>query len=37
LIACTEFSVMGPPEGIVRPIFDSMDVLADATLATARN
>jgi len=28
---------MGPPEGIVRPIFDSMDVLADATLATARN
>ena len=37
LIACTEFSVMGPPEGIVRPIFDTMDVLADATLATARN
>ncbi len=37
LIACTEFSVMGPPEGIVRPIFDSMDVLADATLATARS
>jgi len=37
LIACTEFSVMGPPEGIVRPIFDTMDVLADATLTTARN
>jgi aspartate racemase len=37
LIACTEFSVMGPPEGMVRPIFDTMDVLADATLATARN
>jgi aspartate racemase len=35
LIACTEFSVIGPPA--VRPIFDTMDILADATLATARN
>jgi len=37
LIACTEFSVIGPPEGVVRPIFDTMDVLADATITTASN
>lgn len=35
LIACTELSVIGPPDGIVLPVFDTLDVLVEATLAAA--
>lgn len=35
LIACTELSVMGPPLAAAIPIIDSLDVLVDATIATA--
>ena len=35
LIACTELSVIGTPAGIGCPVFDTLDVLADATIATA--
>jgi aspartate racemase len=36
LIACTELSVIGPPEGTSLPVIDTLDVLVDETLATAR-
>ena len=36
LIACTELSVMGPPDGVDLPAIDTLDVLVEATLATAR-
>lgn len=36
LIACTELSVMGPPLEATCPIVDSLDVLVEATIATAR-
>jgi aspartate racemase len=36
LIACTELSVIGPPRIAAIPIVDSLDVLVEATIATAR-
>ena len=36
LIACTELSVIGPPDGVTGPMVDALDVLVDATIATAR-
>jgi len=36
LIACTELSVIGPPLEASCPIVDSLDVLVEATIATAR-
>ncbi len=35
LIACTELSVIGPPQGVTKPVIDALDVLVDATIATA--
>jgi len=35
LIACTEFSVIGPPAGLNRPCVDALDVLVEATIAEA--
>jgi aspartate racemase len=35
LIACTELSVIGPPLEVSCPIMDSLDVLVEATIATA--
>lgn len=37
LIACTELSVIGAPERTPLPYVDSLAVLVEATLATARN
>jgi len=37
LIACTELSIMGPPAGITRPAFDTLDILVEATIGAARN
>ena len=36
LIACTEFSVIGPPVGAAGPVVDALGVLVEATIATAR-
>ena len=36
LIACTELSVLAPPE-LGLPVVDTLDVLVDATIATARS
>jgi aspartate racemase len=36
LIACTELSVIGPPDGIGSPVFDTLDVLVEETIANAR-
>lgn len=36
LVACTELSVIGPPDDVVMPVIDTLDVLAEATIATAR-
>lgn len=36
LIACTELSVLGAPEGISKPSIDALDVLVSATVAEAR-
>jgi aspartate racemase len=36
LIACTELSVIGPPEGVSKPIVDALDVLVAATIAAAK-
>jgi aspartate racemase len=36
LIACTELSVIGPPLETSCPAIDSLDVLVEATIATAR-
>lgn len=35
LIACTELSVLGPPEGIGKPAVDALDALVAATVAEA--
>jgi aspartate racemase len=35
LIACTEFSVIGPPSGLARPCIDALDVLVEATITQA--
>jgi aspartate racemase len=35
LIACTELSVIGPPEGFDKPCIDALDALAAATIAEA--
>lgn len=35
LVACTELSVIGPPDGIAAPVLDTLDVLVEATIATA--
>ena len=37
LIACTELSVLGPPEGATLPSIDALDALVDATVAEARS
>jgi aspartate racemase len=37
LIACTELSIIGAPIGPDLPVFDTLDVLVEATIATARN
>jgi aspartate racemase len=36
LIACTELSVIGPPDRIGKPVFDTLDVLVEETIASAR-
>jgi aspartate racemase len=36
LVACTEFSVIGPPAGAGSPVVDALDVLVEATIRTAR-
>jgi aspartate racemase len=36
LVACTEFSVIGPPAGAACLVVDALDVLVEATIATAR-
>jgi len=36
-IACTELSVIGPPDGVTGPVVDALDVLVEATIATARS
>jgi len=36
LVACTEFSVIGPPAGVAAPVVDALDVLVESTIATAR-
>jgi len=36
LVACTEFSVIGPPAGVTASVVDALDVLVEATIATAR-
>jgi aspartate racemase len=35
LIACTELSVIGPPQGIAKPYIDALDVLVGATIREA--
>ena len=35
LIACTELSVIGPPDGIAKPIVDALDALVAATIVKA--
>jgi aspartate racemase len=35
LIACTELSVIGPPQGVTKPVVDALDVLVDATVVKA--
>jgi len=35
LIACTELSVIGPPEGMTKPVVDALDVLVEATVTKA--
>ena len=37
LIACTELSVIGPPDGVTGPVVDALDVLVEATIAAARS
>jgi aspartate racemase len=37
LIACTELSVIGPPDGVTAPVIDTLDVLVQATIAKARS
>jgi aspartate racemase len=35
LIACTELSVIGPPQGVTKPVVDALDVLVEATISEA--
>ena len=35
LIACTELSVLGAPDGVNQPVVDALDVLVKATVAEA--
>jgi len=35
LIACTELSVIGPPEGLAKPFVDALDMLVEATIRFA--
>jgi aspartate racemase len=35
LIACTELSVIGSPQGVTKPVVDALDVLVEATVAVA--
>jgi len=35
LIACTELSVIGPPEGMTKPVVDALDVLVEAAVTKA--
>jgi aspartate racemase len=35
LIACTELSVIGPPDGITKPAIDALDVLVEETVKLA--
>jgi len=37
LIACTELSVIGPPDGSAKPCVDALDVLVSATIAAANS
>jgi aspartate racemase len=36
LVACTEFSIIGAPAGVAATVVDALDVLVEATIATAR-
>ena len=36
LVACTEFSVIGPPASVACPVIDALDVLVEETIAVAR-
>jgi aspartate racemase len=36
LVACTELSVIGPPEGITLPSVDALDALVEETIRTAQ-
>ncbi len=36
LIACTELSVIGAPDGVANPVVDALDVLVAATIAGAK-
>ena len=36
LVACTEFSIIGPPAGATCLVVDALDVLVEATITTAR-
>ncbi|HEY5337467.1 MAG TPA: amino acid racemase [Rhizomicrobium sp.] len=36
LIACTELSVLGPPEGVTLPSIDALDALVDETIRIAK-
>ncbi len=36
LVACTEFSVIGPPAGADRPVIDALDALVEGTITAAR-
>ncbi|HEX4635144.1 MAG TPA: amino acid racemase [Rhizomicrobium sp.] len=36
LIACTELSIIGPPDKVNAPVIDTLDLLVEATIATAR-
>jgi len=35
LIACTELSVIGPPESVTKPVVDALDALVEATVTKA--
>ncbi len=37
LIACTELSVLGAPDGIEAPVVDSLDALVRGTIAEAKS
>jgi aspartate racemase len=35
LIACTELSVIGPPDAVTKPVVDALDVLVEEVVSTA--